>query len=67
MTCTVDLSVVGAEMRSEVVSLDEQNEVRCVQQEQDRSEDRPLGKSVQNGGAVIAKPDIARPDNAAPD
>jgi len=48
MTCTVDLSVVGVEMRTEVVSLDEQNEVRCVEREQDRSEDRPLGNSAQN-------------------
>ena len=43
ITCTVDLSVVGVEMRT-----DEQNEVCCVEQKQDRSEDRPLGNSAQN-------------------
>jgi len=37
--------VVGLEVRTEVVCLDEQNEVRCVEQEQDWSEDRPLGNS----------------------
>jgi len=33
ITYTVALSVVGVEMQTEVVSLDEQNEVRCVMSE----------------------------------
>jgi len=44
----VDLSVVGVEMRTEVVSLDEQNEVGCVEQEKDWSKYRTLGNSAEN-------------------
>ena len=48
MAYTIYLSIDSIKVWAEVVTLDELNKVNCVQQKQDRSEDRPLRNFTQD-------------------